>query len=250
MTKCAHPILMLSMAMVLGFAHNANAVEVKVLSDGPLEPALTKLAELFRTESGHTLTFVYGLSPVIHKKVLDGEVADVVIVQPNFIDELVTAGKLVAGQHPRIGRVGIGLFTRADGTVPDISTPEALKQALLSADALVFSNVATGNYFTTVLERLGISEAVQGKVIRGSPADVAARVAQGKGNDIGVGTMTLIGLDKRLKLIGPLPGELQSYLVYAAAIMGNAPSPDAGRDFIRFLISPSSQAALAAAGAN
>jgi molybdate transport system substrate-binding protein len=141
-------------------------------------------------------------------------------------------------------------FTRADGAAPDISTPEALKQALLSADALVFSNVATGNYFAMVLERLSISEEVKGKVIRGSPADVAARVAQGKGNDIGVGTITLIGLDKRLKLIGPLPGDLQSYLVYAAAIMANAPSPEAGRDFIRFLTSPSSQAALAAAGAN
>jgi ABC-type molybdate transport system substrate-binding protein len=78
-----------------GLRAQRKCTEVKVLSDGPLEPALTELAESFRTESGHTLTFVYGLSPVIHKKVLDGEVADVVIVQPNFIDELVTAGKLV-----------------------------------------------------------------------------------------------------------------------------------------------------------
>jgi len=67
MTKCAHPILMLSMATLLGFAHNANAAEVKVLSDEPLEPALTKLTERFRTESGHRLTFVYGLSPVISR---------------------------------------------------------------------------------------------------------------------------------------------------------------------------------------
>ena len=60
--------------------------------------------------------------------------------------------------------------------------------------------------------------------------------------------MTLIPLDKRLNLIGPLPRDLQSYLVYAAAIMSNAPSPDAGKDFVRFLTSPASQAALAAAG--
>jgi len=251
MTKLVHLLFfMLCMAILDGFISSANTAEIKVLSDGPLEPALTKIAETFRGESNHTLTFVYGLSPVIHKKVLDGEVADIVLIQPNFIDELVKAGKLVPGQHPVIGRVGVGLFTRADATAPNISTAEALKHALLSADSLVFSNVATGNYFATVLERLGISEEVKGKVTRGSPADVIARVVQGKGNDIGVGTMTLIPLDKRLKLIGPLPRDLQSYLVYAAAIMNSAPSPDAGKDFVRFLTSPASQAALAAAGAN
>jgi hypothetical protein len=43
-------LLMLSMAMMLGFPCSANSAEVIVLSDGPLEPALTKLAESFRTE--------------------------------------------------------------------------------------------------------------------------------------------------------------------------------------------------------
>ena len=76
MTKLVHLLfLMLCMAMLVGFTSSANAAEIKVLSDGPLEPALTKVAETFRRESNHTLTFEYGLSPVIHKKVLDGEVA-------------------------------------------------------------------------------------------------------------------------------------------------------------------------------
>ena len=89
MTKLVHLLfLMLCMAMLVGFTSSANTAEIKVLSDGPLEPALTKIAETFRGESNHTLTFVYGLSPVIHKKVLDGEVADIVLIQPNFIDEL------------------------------------------------------------------------------------------------------------------------------------------------------------------
>jgi molybdate transport system substrate-binding protein len=111
------------------------------------------------------------------------------------------------------------------------------------------SNVATGNYFATVLERLGIADAVKAKVTRAAPADVVTRIVQGKGNDLGVGTITLILKDKRLKLVGPLPGELQSYLVYAAAVTTNAQSPEAGMDFIRFLASPSARAAFAAAGA-
>jgi molybdate transport system substrate-binding protein len=144
--------------------------------------------------------------------------------------------------------VGIGLFVRAGVAVPDISTPESLKRALLSADALIFNNVASGNYFATVLERLDISEAVKGKVTRASPADVVTRIVQGKGTDIGVGVIPLILIDKRLTLAGLLPGELQNYLVYAAAITTNAPSPDAGKDFIRFLASPAARAAFTANG--
>jgi molybdate transport system substrate-binding protein len=247
-TKPVDILIAIALAALIGipFAHSA---EVKVLSDGPLEPALTQVAEAFHRESANTVTFGFGLSPVIHKRVIDGELADVVIIQPNFIDELVKAGKLAPREHPIVARVGIGLFVRAGTATPDISTPEALKQALLRADALVFSNVAAGNYFATVLERLGISEAVKGKVTRASPADVVTRIVQGTGKDIGVGTITLILKDKRLKLVA-LPGELQSYLVYAAAIANNAQSPDAGRDFIRFLASPSARSAFTAAGAD
>jgi len=228
----------------------ANAAEVKVLSDSPLEPALVGITEAFRRESGHEVKFVFGLSPVIHKRVTDGETADVIIIQPNFIDEFVKIGKVAAGEHPVVGRVGIGLMTRADAAAPDVSTSQALKQALLSADAVVFTNLASGNYFATVLQRLGIAEAIKVKITRTSPADVVVRIVQGKGNDIGVYPVTFILADKRLKLIGELPSEFQSYLVYAAALMTGAQSPDAATKFIRFLASPGSKAAFAAAGAN
>jgi molybdate transport system substrate-binding protein len=150
-----------------------------------------------------------------------------------------------------VARAGIGLFVRADATaVPRISTPGALQQALLGADAIVFNNVASGNYFATVLDRLGIAETVKAKITRASPADVVDRIVQGKGNDIGVGTVPLIIPDKRVKLIGPLPGELQNYLIYVAAIMKDARSPDAAADFVRFLGSPDARATFKAAGAD
>ena len=91
---------------------------------------------------------------------------------------------------------------------------------------------------------------MKSKVIRASPVDVSTRIVQGKGNDIGVGTIPLILMDKRLKLVGPLPDDLQSYLVYVAAIMTNAESPDAGKAFIRFLASPDARTTFSKAGAN
>jgi molybdate transport system substrate-binding protein len=60
----------------------AHAAEIKVLSDGPLEAALVKIADIFRQDTGREIKFVFGLSPVIHKRVIEGEMADVIIIQP------------------------------------------------------------------------------------------------------------------------------------------------------------------------
>lgn len=225
----------------------AHAQErIKILSDGPLQPALVSIGEAFRRERGPQVEFVFGTSPVIYKKVLDGETADVLIIQPNFLADLAKSGKIVPGEHPVIGRVGFGLAARADAPAHDIGTVEAFRQVLLRADELIFNNVASGNYFATVLERLNIAEAVKAKVVRMAPAAVFERIKQGKGNDIGVGTIPQILADKNLRLIGPLPAELQSYIVYASAPMSNARSRKAATAFIAFLASPAAKALFAA----
>ena len=231
------------------FQSPARAQEkIKVLSDGPLRPALAPIGEAFRRESGDQVEFTFGPSPVIDKKVVDGEVADVLIIQPNFVDELVKSGRVVAGEHTVIGRVGFGLAVRADTPARDIGTMEAFKQVLLKADALIFNNETSGNYFATVLERLNIAEAVKTKIVRLPPAAVFARVSQGKGNDIGVGTIPQINAGKDLRLLGPFPPEVQSYIVYTAAPMSTAPSPQGARAFIAFLGSSAAKSLFAANG--
>ncbi len=234
---------------LITFQSLARAQEkIKVMSDDPLRPAFEQITEAFRRETGSQLEFVFGTSPIVHKKVADGEAADVLIIQPNFVAELVKAGKVVPGEHSVVGRVGFGLAVRADAPARDISTTEAFKQTLLNADSLIFNNVASGNYFAKVLERLGIAEAVKAKVIRLDPFAVNERVIQGKGTDIGVGVIPLINTTKGLRLLGPLPAEIQSYIVYVAAPMTSSTSPQAGKAFIKFLASPTAKAAFAANG--
>jgi len=248
--KRIHVLLTVWVTALIVAPGSTRAAEITVLSDSPLAPALGRIAEAFRRDSGHEVKFVFGLSPVIHKRVIDGETGDVVIIQPNFINDLVSAGKIVAGQYPIIARIGIGLFTRADANGLDVSTVPAFKQGLLNADTLVFTNVAGGNYFATVLERLGIADTLKSKIVRASPPDVVARIVQGKGTDIGVIVVTLIKADKRLKLVGMLPSEFQSYLIYSANPLVNSPSPEAGKEFIRFLSLPQSNKEFVASGAD
>jgi ABC-type molybdate transport system substrate-binding protein len=88
--------LLLACATAPAIVGGAQAAEIKILGDGPLRPALEAIAENFRRQTGHTVAASLAASPVIHKRVLDGEVADVLIVQPDFIKELVKARKVPA----------------------------------------------------------------------------------------------------------------------------------------------------------
>lgn len=221
---------------------------VKIMSDGPLRPALVEIGKAFHRDSGTQVEFVFETSPMIHSKVARGETADVLIIQPTFIAELLRSERLVPGEYPVVARVGLGLMVRSDGPLVDVSTIESFKAAILNAESLTFNNVASGNYFAELLERLGIAETVKKKIVRVESAIVFERIQQGNRSDIGVATIPLINATNGLRLIGPLPAELQSYITYAAALMTSATSPQAGSAFISFLDSPAAKIAFAKTG--
>jgi molybdate transport system substrate-binding protein len=232
------------------FVATAHAGDIKILSDSPLQPALTKVADLFRQETHNQVMLVFDPSPAVKKRIEDGEAADVVIVQPDFVDELTRAGKVSTGDRPIIGRVGVGLGNRGSSPVYDISSPEKLRETLLGADMLVFNNVASGNTFAKALERLGIAANLKANIVRTSPNGIFDPVLKGKGNDFVAGTMPLIATTPGIKLLGPLPGDLQNYLVYTAVLMANTSQRETAQDFIKFLTSSKAKDAFAANGVN
>jgi molybdate transport system substrate-binding protein len=226
-----------------------SQANLKVFADTPLRPALIEIAEAFRRDGGHHVDLVFGPSPVILKKLEAGEGADVLIAQPHHIADLIKSGQIIPAEYPVIGRVGLGLAIRADAPAQSIATVEALRQILLKADTLVTNTVVSGDQFVAILERLNIAEVVKPKVVRLPPGPrLYERVIQGTGNDIGAGVITIIKETKGLRLLGPLPAELQSYQAYAAAPMMAAASPAAAKEFIAFLAGPAAKASFSASG--
>jgi molybdate transport system substrate-binding protein len=235
-------------AIFSAFAVSAQAADIKVLSDGPIKPALTKVADLFRQETHTQVHIVF--DPWVQKRIEGGEAADVVIVQPDFVEGLVRAGKVNAGNRPIIGHVGVGLGNRRDSPAHDISSPEELKQTLLGADTIVFNNIASGNSFAKVLEKLGIAEVLKPKIVRTTPNGIFEPVLKGNGDDIMAGTIPLIATTPGIKLLGPFPGDLQSYLTFTAVLTTNASQPETAESFIKFLVSSKAKDTFAANGVN
>ncbi|SAL83172.1 ABC molybdate transporter, periplasmic ligand binding protein [Caballeronia choica] len=231
------------------FTATVQAANIMVMSDSPLEPALTKVVDLYRQQTHNQVILAFAPSPVVKKRIEGGETADVVIVQPDFAEDLTKSGKVNAGERPIIAHVGVGLGNRKDAPAYDISTVEKLKNTLLGADLIVFNSVKSGQAFANTLERLGIAETLKPKILRTAPNDIFEAVLKGKGNDMVAGTIPLIATTPGIKLLGPLPGDLQSTLTYTAVLSANTLRRDSAERFIRFLMSPQATEIFAANGA-
>ena len=229
-------------------AGTGHAAVIRIMCDSPVQPALTKVADLFRQETNNQVTLACAAGPDIKKRIETGEVADVVVVEPDFVEQLTSSGKVRAGDRPIIGHVGVGLGNRINSPTYDISTDDKFKNTLLGADLIVFNSVKSGAAFAAVLERLGIAETLKPRIVRTAPLDIFAPVLKGKGNDMAAGTIPLIATTPGIKLLGPLPGDLQHPIPYTAALMTRASQATTAESFIKFLLSPKAKEAFAANG--
>ena len=137
-------IIAVSMVLVgLMLAHVAPASEITVLSGGALEPGLKAAAAAYEKESGHTVKITFNTTPAMRKRVEAGDTFDVVIAPPAAIKEFAAAGKVEDGSI-NVGRVGSGIAVRPGAPVPDISSADAIKRAVLEAESIVFNRASTG----------------------------------------------------------------------------------------------------------
>lgn len=239
------------LVVVASLSASALAAEIRVLSGGAVEPGLRAFADVAKRETGHTLVIQYNTGPQIAKRLAAGEVYDILISPPPAIAQAGKDGQLVADTKVPVGRVGAGIIVRASATAPDVSTVEGLKRALLAADSIVYNTASTGIYLDKLFERLGILDAIKPKTTRyPDGASVMEHVIRGKGSEIGFGAITEIKLyePKGLKLVGPLPAEVQNTTSYEAAVMTASPNADAAREVLRILASPAGRAAFASGG--
>jgi molybdate transport system substrate-binding protein len=228
----------------------AAAADVKVLSAGAVEPGLLHAAEQFERASGSEITVQFNTAPQLTRRLADGEVADVLIAPP-ALDEQAKNGRISTQGRLMLGRVGAGVVVRASAPSPDIANIEALKQAMLNADSIVYNTASSGLYLEKLFERIGIAEQIKAKTTRyPNGEDVMDHIIKGKGNELGFGAITEIKLfePKGLKLVGPLPPDIQNYTSYGAALMSNAPSVDAAKAFLTYLATPKAKQIFAAAG--
>ncbi|MGZ5239147.1 MAG: substrate-binding domain-containing protein [Caldimonas sp.] len=243
------------LALAAGLAAaGAQAAELRMLSAGAVELGLTPALAAFQRETGHTVQVSFAAAPAIAPQFTAGPGYDLVIAPPAVLDALARAGAIGKERVP-IGKVGIGVAIRSGADAPDITSVETLKQALLSAESVVFNRASTGLYVETLLARLGIADAVNAKATRyGDGASVMRHLLAGnKPHEFGLGAITEIVLfkDQGLKLVGPLPAAVQnttSYIAAPGAAAKDQVRADATATLLHHLDGAAARAAFANAG--
>src|SRR5882757_2974466 len=245
--------LALALIGALAFSTIASAAEVHVMISGGLTAAYKALVPEFERKTGHKVVTAYGPSMgttvnAIPVRLERGEPADVLIMVGYALGDLVKKGKVIADSSVDLVKSPIGVAVKSGTPKPDISTPDALKRALLAVKTIAYSDSASGVYVSTeMFGKLGIADEMKDKARKIPATPVGEIVARGDA-EIGFQQMSELKPVEGIDIVGPLPDALQKITTFSAGIATLSKEPDAGRALIKFLTSPAANAAIVKSG--
>jgi molybdate transport system substrate-binding protein len=247
--KCAGVVIGLAFAL----GTHVEAAEIKVISTGGARAVMTSLVPEFERKSGHKVDIDFGTPGNMRDRLLQGEAADVAVAIAAILPDLEKAGRIAPGTRMEFAASYVGVVVRAGAPKPDVSTPDGLKQAVLSAKTVALSDPKAGTQlgatFIRAADRLGFSADLQSrtKFILGPGSDVAAAVARGEA-DLGVTLISEILPVSGAALGGELPSGIMPPTVIHAFLVAGAKDAETAKAFLDFLRSPDASRIIEAKG--
>ena len=213
--------------------------EIKVMSTGAVEPMVKMYAPVFERETGHQANLNFGTAGGLKVRLEKGETADLVILPAAAIEAMEKVGAIVVGSRTDLGRTVTGIAIKDGAPAPDVSTPEAFRQALIKARGVSFSDPAaggsSGTYFAGLLRKMGIADEVNKKAVLGKRGyEVAQAVVDGR-VEIGTTFISELLTVPGVQILGPLPGDLYFANTYTAGIPTGSKQPEAAMALLRVL---------------
>jgi molybdate transport system substrate-binding protein len=182
------------------------------------------------------------------RRIEQGEAFDLAVLVDFQTDELIKAGKLLADTRADVMKAGIGVAVKRGAAKPDIATVEAFKRALLDAGSITYlKEGASTRHLDKVFAQLGLTDALKAKTIQPMTESVSEMVAAGE-VELGIIVIPNILSVPGAELVGPIPPQLQSYIVFTAAVSAQSPNQQAARDLLTLLKSPASIPLIKAKG--
>src|SRR5499433_1764486 len=209
---------------------------MKVICTNGVKSVMLDLVPAFERTSGTKISITWGSTNGLLKELEGGAVGDLAILTAEAIDDLIEHGKAVAGSRVDLARSGIGVAVRKGAKRPDIGSPEALKRALIAAKSVAHSKTGlSGIYFPTVLARLGIADAMKGKIVMPDPGTPVGEVVAKGEAELGVQQISELLPVAGIEVVGPLPPTLQKITTFSAGLLSAAKEPETAEALVKFL---------------
>ena len=149
-----------------------------------------------------------------------------------------------------LGSTVAGVAVPPGSPKPDVSNPEKLKAALLSAKRIAVSDPArgatVGTHFMKVIEGLGVKDQVMPKITFAADGIETMRMVMDKRVDLGVSQSSEIVQASPDAMAGPFPKEYALNTDFTLWRRNNISA--AGKDFVARLTGPAAREKLAADG--
>jgi molybdate transport system substrate-binding protein len=208
------------------------------------QSALTALSQSYALLTGTEINVLSIGGIDATRKIVAGEVFDLVFLAADAIEKLMATGHVVLGSRLDWVRSPVAIAVGESAKKIDISSEQSIKAAVQNCASLSYSTGASGVYLSSLFERWGLSELVQSKLLLAAPGvPVGSLIASGQA-ELGFQQLTELMAVPNIQILGRLPEPISCITTFSSGLVtaGSPAQADAARAFQAYLASSQAEA--------
>ncbi|MDB5416158.1 MAG: Extracellular solute-binding protein [Rubritepida sp.] len=202
----------------------------------------------YEGRTGNAIDVAWVPTTLIMTQVAAGEQADVLVLIRDAMDKLIAEGKVDPATRVEVAHSRLGVAVPRGAAHPPVGTVEEFRAALLGARSVAYSRAgASGIHFESIIEKLGIADAVRSRATVIPAGFTAEKLVTGEA-DLAVQQVSELLVVEGVEVVGRYPEELQQVSSFSAAMMTSSAHRAAAEAFLAGLNGEAANAAYLASG--